>query len=594
MPYIVSALALIAMAVGVALGTFRHRFYGVWSFFGILIAIAVTDVISDILSGYIQVATGGMEDATALTLIIRILLLTTLSALLSYYCENLLPVTPDPKTRKDNIIAGLLGFFNAFLIVGTSISYFRDYSAGLAVVDWVINRFMLTLLPWSMVAIVLFLIGWASIIKIRNAISSLRGTPVASGPNSSVTAPISNPIDTGYSSSSYAQPSASNFGSSSYAQPSASNFGSYTSTAAQTGVVAGTYAATQTGYASPTDGEFAEEETPAPKLGFWAGLKQKLFERRPVEEPSADTASDQASFDGYGIQPQGTAGTGSYGVTVSGATPPYGINTSAIAASSSPYQGYTGGQTDSGSAQSSMFGQSTGITAGIAYGQGSSYTDTSSQYDQSSSGFGGTSQYDQPSSGFGNTPHTPQYGQPSSGFGGTSQYDQPSSGFGNTPQYGQPSSGYDDGSSAYGQQQPQYGQQQPQYGQQQPQYGQQQPQYGQQQPQYGQQQPQYGQQQPQYGQQQPSYGQQQPSYGQQQPSYGQQQPSYGQQQPQYGQQQPSYGQQQPSYGQQPPVGGFGNPTPNNPADYDDDEGYNDGDDDDYSYNNPPQPPPFRG
>jgi hypothetical protein len=562
MPYIVSALALIAMAVGVALGTFRHRFYGVWSFFGILIAIAVTDVISEILSGSIQVATGGVEDPTVITLIIRVLLLTTLSALLSYYCENLLPVTPDPKTRKDNIIAGLLGFFNAFLIVGTIISYFRDYSAGLAVVDWVINRYMLLLLPWSMVAIVLFLIGWASIIKIRNAISSLRGTPAPAPSN--ITAPIQNQTDQ-YGGSSYGQPQSSGFGSSSYGQSQSSGFGS-SSTAVQSAAV-GAYASTSA-YDTFAEPEPAEEEAPAPKQGFWAGIRQKLFERRPVEDTPADMPSNQASFDGYGIQPQSASGADTYGMTVSGATPPYGISTGAIAAAA-PYTGYAGDQSDSGTTQSSMFGQSSSTTAGISYGQGSSYADTSS-YGQSS-GFGGTSQYGQ---------------QPV-------QYDQSSSGFGGTSQYGQQPAQYDQSSSGFGGTS-QYGQQPAQYGQQPAQYGQQPAQYGQQSAQYGQQPAQYGQQPAQYGQQPAQYGQQPAQYGQQPAQYGQQPAQYGQQPAQYGQQPAQYGQQPAQYGQQPAVGGFGNSNPNASA-YDDDDGYNDGEDDDYTYNNPPQPPsPFRG
>ena len=555
MSYIVSALALIAMAVGVALGTFRHRFYGVWSFFGILIAIAVTDVIGGILSGYIQVATGGVEDPTVITLIIRILLLTTLSALLSYYCENLLPVTPDPKTRKDNIIAGLLGFFNAFLIVGTIINYFRDYSAGLAVVDWVINRYMLMLLPWSMVAIVLFLIGWASIIKIRNAISSLRGTPAPAPSN--ITAPIQNQTDQ-YGGSSYGQSPSSGFGGSSYGQSPSSGFGG-SSTAVQSAVAAGAYASTSA-YDTFAEPEPAEEEAPAPKQGFWAGMRQKLFERRPVEDTNPDTTSNQAGFDGYGMQPQSASGTDAYGMTVSGATPPYGISTGAIAAAS-PYTGYAGDQSDGGTTQSSMFGQSSGTTAGISYGQGSSYADTSS-YGQSS-GFGGTSQYGQ---------------QPA-------QYDQSGSGFGSTSQYGQQPA-------QYGQQPAQYGQQPAQYDQSGSGFGST-SQYGQQPAQYGQQPAQYGQQPAQYGQQPAQYGQQPAQYGQQPAQYGQQPAQYGQQPAQYGQQPAQYGQQPAQYGQQPAVGGFGNPNPN--ASTYDDDGYNDGEDDDYTYNNPPQPPqPFRG
>lgn len=97
--------------------------------------MAVTDAIAGTLSGYVQAAVAGVSDPTVITLMIRILLLTTLSALLSYYCDNLLPVIPDPKTRQDNVIAGALGFLNAFLIASTSISYFRDVSTGKEVVE---------------------------------------------------------------------------------------------------------------------------------------------------------------------------------------------------------------------------------------------------------------------------------------------------------------------------------------------------------------------------------------------------------------------------------------------------------------------------
>jgi hypothetical protein len=179
MDIVISVLAVLALFAGVALGTFRHRIYGVWSFFGILIAITVANVAGSVFGTYLTSAVNG--DIVTVTVLVQIALIVVISLLISYYCDNLIPITPDPKTRIDNIYAGVLGFVNSSLIVGSILGYLKtlsnpDPKAATNVFFNSFNDWMLHALPWLILATFFYVIGWASVRKINEAIKLLKAS----------------------------------------------------------------------------------------------------------------------------------------------------------------------------------------------------------------------------------------------------------------------------------------------------------------------------------------------------------------------------------------------------------------------------------
>ena len=123
MDIVISVLAVLALFAGVALGTFRHRIYGVWSFFGILLAMTVANAAGSLFGTYLTSAVNG--DIVTVTVLVQITLVVVIALLVSYYCDNLIPISPDPKTQTDNIYAGLFGFVNAYLIVASILGYLK-------------------------------------------------------------------------------------------------------------------------------------------------------------------------------------------------------------------------------------------------------------------------------------------------------------------------------------------------------------------------------------------------------------------------------------------------------------------------------------
>jgi hypothetical protein len=211
----ISVLAVLAVLAGGALGTFRHRSYGIWSFAGILLAMTIANVAGSLFGTYLTTAVNG--DIVTVTVLVQITLVVVISLLISYYCDNLIPVKPDPKTRTDNIYAGSFGVVNAYLVVASILGYLKAIpNADPKIADNMFansfNNWLFDALPWVMMATFFYVIGWASVRKIREAVDMLKASmqkPTAQ-PTSSTTASL--PTSVSYSSSpspSYQSPSAS-------------------------------------------------------------------------------------------------------------------------------------------------------------------------------------------------------------------------------------------------------------------------------------------------------------------------------------------------------------------------------------------------
>jgi hypothetical protein len=411
MDIIISVLVVLALFAGIALGTFRHRIYGVWSFFGVLLAMNIANLAGSLFGTYLTTTVNG--DMVTVTVLVQITLVVVISLLVSYYCDNLIPMTPDPKNRSDNIYAGTLGFVNAYLIVGSILGYLKaipnaDPQIAGNIFANSFNDWLFYALPWMILATFFYVIGWASVRKIRAAITTLKDSMQKSTPQptSNTTGSLPVPVNNGYSSS----PSSSSFSS-----PSSSFSSPYTPSSSVSAAI-------------PVAAAAAVATIPEePKQGFlgrlFGGFGRK--EEEPVAPPPPANPSP-TGFGSYGLGSSAGYGASSTGYqspmsNPSGATPPYGISTGSITGANpsygtpapTPYQSPT---------QSSFGGYSSASYTPPPPPPAPSYTP--------SSGFG---QLSSPSSGFG------QPSSPSSGFGQPS-----SSSSGYQPTFGAsvPSGGY--------------------------------------------------------------------------------------------------------------------------------------------------------
>lgn len=328
MDILISVLAVLALLAGIALGTFRHRSYGVWSFFGVLIAITVASVAGSLFGTYLNTTVNG--DIITVTVLVKITLLVTISLLISYYCDNLVPLIIDPKTRADNIYAGLLGFVNSSLIVGSIFGYLKtipstDPTTASNVFANRFNDWMLDALPWLILTTLLYVIGLASVRKINQAIKllkeSMQKSPTQSASNTTGSLPTSG---------AYASAQSANY------QSPAANFGStYTpsSSVNPAAITAPMLVASGVAAASIAD---------EPKQGFlgrlFGGFGRK---EEPVVAPPAANLPPPG-YGGYGLGANTGYGSASSGYQApmsspSGATPPYGINTGSIAGANPSY-----------------------------------------------------------------------------------------------------------------------------------------------------------------------------------------------------------------------------------------------------------------
>ena len=320
MDIVISVLAVLALFAGVALGTFRHRIYGVWSFFGILLAMTVANAAGSLFGTYLTSAVNG--DIVTVTVLVQITLVVVIALLVSYYCDNLIPISPDPKTQTDNIYAGLFGFVNAYLIVASILGYLKaipnpDPKIATNVFSNSVNEWLFHLLPWVILATFLYVIGWASVRKIREAISMLKAsmqkTPAQS--TSSTTGSLS-------TSSTYSAPAAP-----SWQQPSSSYSSGYQSSSVVTPV------------APPAVAAAPAEPKPSVFGRLFGGFGRK--EEEPVAPPPPANPSS-TGYGSYGLGNNTGYGSSSTGYqspmsNPSGATPPYGINTGSIAGANPSY-----------------------------------------------------------------------------------------------------------------------------------------------------------------------------------------------------------------------------------------------------------------
>jgi hypothetical protein len=182
MTLIVSVLAVLALLVGTALGTFRHRQYGVWGFFGVLLAMLVADSAGPALGLYLAGVVAG--DVATVVYLVRMLILLLVAGVFAYYCDDLIPEAQDPKTRQDNILAGILGFVNTYLLV----AYLIRALGGLGtkgneiIVGSGLNQTLVLLLPWMTATIFVVIFGWSSVRKVMRAIAKLRGVSANTPP----------------------------------------------------------------------------------------------------------------------------------------------------------------------------------------------------------------------------------------------------------------------------------------------------------------------------------------------------------------------------------------------------------------------------
>jgi len=387
----ISVLVVFAMLAGGALGTFRHRIYGIWSFFGILLAMTIANVAGSLFGTYLTTAVNG--DIVTITVLVKITLVVVISLLVSYYCDNLIPITPDPKTQIDNIYAALFGLVNAYLVVASILGYLRAIpSADPKIAENMFansfNNWLFNSLPWVMLATFVCVIGWASLRKIREAVVMLKAS-MQKGPARSTSSTTANLPTVGYPSSSPSYQSPANI-----SPPYPNNSGNPALTVA------------------------TATATEEPKQNFFGRLFGGIG-RKPAE-PTAPPPPANPSATGYGNYGQGNSmGLGASNSSfqspmgnASGTTPPYGINTGSI----------TGANPSYGTPASVSYQSPTQTGFG---GMGSLYTPPPPPPAPSyptSSGFG---QPSTPSSGFGqpnppsmNSGYQPSFGSPapSSGY----------------------------------------------------------------------------------------------------------------------------------------------------------------------------------
>lgn len=406
MDIVISVLAVLALFAGVALGTFRHRSYGIWSFAGILLAMSVAHIAGGTLGDYVRSAVNG--DIVTVTVLVKITLVVVISLLISYYCDNLMPITPDPKTRTDNIYAGSFGVVNAYLVVASILGYLKAIpNVDPQIADNIFansfNNWLFDALPWVMMATFFYVIGWASVRKIRAAIdmlkASMQKTPAPS--TSSTTGSLS-------TSSTYSAPAAA-----SWQQPSSSYSSGYQSSSVAAAV------------ATPVVAAIPDE----PKQGFFGRLFGGFG--RKEEEPAAlppPANPSPTGFGSYGLGNNTGYGSSSSGYQTpmnnpSGATPPYGISTGSITGANPSY-GTPAPAAYQPPAQPSFGGYSA-----------SSYTPSPPPVAPSYTASGG---FGQPSSGFGQpNPPSSGYQQPSFGSPAPSSGYTPASPFGANAGYNQ-------------------------------------------------------------------------------------------------------------------------------------------------------------
>jgi len=405
MDIVISVLAVLALFAGVALGTFRHRSYGIWSFAGILLAMSVAHIAGGTLGEYVRSAVNG--DIVTVTVLVKITLVVVISLLISYYCDNLIPVKPDPKTRTDNIYAGSFGVVNAYLVVASILGYLKaipnaDPKIAENMFANSFNNWLFDALPWVMMATFFYVIGWASVRKIRAAIAMLKAsmqkTPAPS--TSSTTGSLS-------TSSTYSAPAAA-----SWQQPSSSYSSGYQSSSVAAAV------------ATPAIAAMPDE----PKQGFFGRLFGGFG--RKEEEPAAlppPANPSPTGFGSYGLGNNTGYGSSSSGYQTpmsnpSGATPPYGISTGSISGANPSY-GTPAPAAYQPPAQPSFGGYSASSYTPSPPPAAPSYT-ASGGFGQPSSGFG---QPSAPSSGyqppFGSSVPNSGY-TPASPFGANAGYNQ--------------------------------------------------------------------------------------------------------------------------------------------------------------------------
>ncbi|MEY3989813.1 MAG: hypothetical protein RI985_894 [Chloroflexota bacterium] len=389
---IVAVLAIISLVTGGFLGTFRHRAYGVWSLAGVLIAITTANIIGTSIGIWMASSIGSTE-ITPVLVLVKTSVLVIVSLIISYYASDLLPAQHDPKTRSDNIKAGSLGVFNAYLIIATILVYVQglnnDFSASLFGdgQSFNFNRMFIDGLPWLTSVLVLYIVGWSSVRKFMQAWAKLRGT-------SNTTPPASTGSTTAGTNYSYTPPS---------------------------GGFNPSYSPSSSASAVPPANESTE------KKGWLSGIGEWF--RREEKPSDSDMGGTNASVTTQApVQP--TYSTSTYQGT-SGATPPYGIATGST--------GYTPNYSNAPSTGSNYTAAPTSYTAPSSYG--SSYNSTPTPA-APTTGYSSTTSY---------TPAAP-----TTGYSSTTSYTPPSSSpsypssYGSTPVSSSPSypSSYSSPSSA--------------------------------------------------------------------------------------------------------------------------------------------------
>jgi hypothetical protein len=288
MAWIVAVLAIISLVAGGFLGTFRHRAYGVWSLAGVLIAIVTANVVGTSVGIWMAASIGTTEVSPVLVLV-KTSVLVIVSLIISYYASDLLPAQNDPKTRADNIMASLLGVFNAYLIIATVLVYMQGLNTPFSATifgdgqSFNFNRMVVDGLPWITSVLVLTIVGWSSVRKFKQAWAKLRGT-------SNTTPPPSTGSATMGTSYQYSSPT-SGFNPSFNPSSGAS--------------------------ATPPAAENTEKKGLFSSLGGWF--------RRSEKQSDADASGTNAPMSSQAPAPSSYSPATYQGT--SGATPPYGIAT---------------------------------------------------------------------------------------------------------------------------------------------------------------------------------------------------------------------------------------------------------------------------
>jgi hypothetical protein len=297
---------------------------------------------------------------------------------------------------------------NAYLVVASILGYLKAIpNVDPQIADNIFansfNNWLFDALPWVMMATFFYVIGWASVRKIRAAIAMLKAsmqkTPAPS--TSSTTGSLS-------TSSTYSAPAAA-----SWQQPSSSYSSGYQSSSVAAAV------------ATPVVAAIPDE----PKQGFFGRLFGGFG--RKEEEPAAlppPANPSPTGFGSYGLGNNTGYGSSSSGYQTpmnnpSGATPPYGISTGSITGANPSY-GTPAPAAYQPPAQPSFGGYSA-----------SSYTPSPPPVAPSYTASGG---FGQPSSGFGQpNPPSSGYQQPSFGSPAPSSGYTPASPFGANAGYNQ-------------------------------------------------------------------------------------------------------------------------------------------------------------